>query len=419
MPDVDETLRRRLRQMGVTQGLAGLKSDAGPKQPRGRGARATLPGGERSVGDDVFWLDLRHYAGDFVHGTYALADLETVSEEALARLGVPDLGPRPAFLDTETTGLAGGAGTLAFEIGAGLWNGDSFDLHLLLMRDPDEEGAALTYLTEVLSKATGIVTFNGRGFDLPILETRYVLNRMPPVPLALPHLDLLTTARQLWRDHLASRRLGVLEEEILGVRRTEQDLDSGLIPWMYRQYLETGDPADMVRVLYHNEIDVLSLVSLLVHVARMVVTPQDMALAAAEWVGVGRVYDKVGDEPAAIDAWQVALSGDPGELASDCAARVWGDVGRRYRRRRAWTEALAIWDAWEARLPGAVEPLVEKAKYHEWMTKELDQAMACTECALARAVAHPSGLRRFGTVAELQHRRDRLERKLARDRDQG
>jgi len=400
------------------KGLSGLKAGLSPEPARRPGsataAQSVLPGAEKSVGEGVFWLDLRHYDRTYTHGRYALSGLDNVPESALELLGVPDLGDRPAFLDTETTGLAGGAGTLAFLVGVGIWTGEGFDLHFIFMRDPDEEPAALAYLTEILSGATGLVTFNGRGFDVPLLETRYVMNRMAPTPLALPHLDLLTVARRLWRDHLPSRRLGELERHILEIVRTEQDLDSGLIPWMYRQYLATGDVRDMVRVLYHNEIDVLSLASLLVHAARMVEMPAEMALASAEWAGIGRLYDRAGREDEAFCAWQVALSGEIDELDATCAARLWHEMGVRFKRRKAWTEALAVWDTWIDRLPGDVVPLVEKAKYYEWTVRDLGEALACTEVALARAAAHPGGMRRFGALAELEHRQERLKRKLAR-----
>jgi len=175
---VDESLRRRLRKLGVVKGLSGLQAGLSPERGRrpesvGRPGSATpsqtvLPGAEKSVDEGVFWLDVRHYERAYTHGRYALSGLADVPEAALDLLGVPDLGDRPAFLDTETTGLAGGAGTLAFLVGVGIWTGEGFDLHFIFMRDPDEEPAALAYLTEILSGATGLVTFNGRGFDVPL-----------------------------------------------------------------------------------------------------------------------------------------------------------------------------------------------------------------------------------------------------------
>ncbi len=432
---MDDSLRRRLRKLGIVQGLGGLKpspvdqrvdADAAgdtadplrrpdarePGSIRLPGANR-LPGGVVQMPHGPFWLLRRTYPADFVHGRRAFGGLNDVPQEALGLFQVPDLGPRPAFLDTETTGLAGGAGTLAFLVGVGVWEGNALVLHLIFMRTPDEELAALSYLTGVLSGATGLVTFNGRGFDVPILETRYIMNRMAPTPLALPHLDLLTVARQLWRDHLASRRLGELETQILAVGRTEQDLDSALIPFLYRQYLETGDVSDMVRIFYHNEIDVLTLASLLIHVAGMVATPEGMALAAGEWAGVGRVFDKAGREDEAMAAWARALSDDGDALNPDSAARLRLEIGLRHKRREAWAEAMAIWDAWISSVPTATVPLVEKAKYYEWTAGSLEDALACTTEALGRAALLPRGSNRARVLEELHHREERLLRRLA------
>jgi uncharacterized protein len=421
--EMDDALRRRLRRLGVAQGLSGLKpspvdeqmrAETRPTQgaPVGAGRGTSLPGGVVQTPHGPFWLLRRSYPAAVVHGRHAFGDLGTVDARALALLRVSDLGAHPAFLDTETTGLAGGAGTLAFLVGAGVWEGDALVLHLIFMRSPEEELAALHYLTEVLSGATGLVTFNGRGFDVPILENRYILNRLPPAPLALPHLDLLTVARQLWRDHLPSRRLGVLETEVLGIQRTELDLDSGLIPYLYRQYLETGDPTDMRRVFYHNEIDVLSLASLLVHVAGMVTVPETLPLAPGEWIGVGRILDQAGREDEALAAWCRALAA-PADLPEACTSRTWAEIGLRHKRRGAWDEALATWDAWIAADPLAVVPLEEKAKYYEWTAQSLDLALQATEEALGRVTQWPVGARRREVLAALQHRAERLKRRLA------
>jgi uncharacterized protein len=417
---VDESLQQRLRKLGVVKGLAGLQSREDRAEPDPRQAPAPspateLPGEEVTNGRGTFWLMRRTYPATLLHGRHALGSLAQVPVRALELVGVPELGSRPAFLDTETTGLAGGTGTLAFLIGVGIWDGEHLVLDLIFMRRPDEEPAALSYLTELLSGATGLVTFNGRGFDVPILETRYILNRMAPLPLALPHLDLLTVARQLWRDHLASRALGELERHILKVVRTGQDIDSGLIPWLYREYLESGDTAEMTRIFYHNEIDVLSLASLLVHVARMVDAPDGMKLAPAEWAGIGRVYDRAGKEGDALAAWRRALSGETGELAESCASRLWEEMGMRCKRRQAWDEALGIWEAWIAGIPSAATPLIEEAKYYEWAVRDFQRALDCTERALRRVERWPSGMKRYRALAELRHRYERLVRRLVLD----
>jgi hypothetical protein len=315
-------------------------------------------------------------------------------------------------LDTETTGLARGAGTLAFLIGVGVWEGETLTLHLVFLQDPAQEAGALRYVADVLDKATGLVTFNGRGFDVPILESRFILNRLPPRWSALPHLDLLSTARSLWRDHLASRRLIVLEEEILGITRDEEDVPSWMIPALYRQYLLDGDPSAMARVFYHNRVDVLTLVTLLVHVAGLVEAPESFAPAVGEWVGLGRIYQKAGHQARALAAWERAVGGDDGELEPDTATRVWREIGLHYKRGEDWPRALEVWQTWAAQLPWDIEPFVERAKYYEWKLQDYATALAETERALQRARAYPKGRRRLHCLAALQHRRERLLRKI-------
>lgn len=410
---MNDNLRRRLRRLGVVKGFRDI-AERPARAPAPRKGRA-LPGAEITTEHGALWVERRTYPGEHRHGGYPLAALASLPADAPALLGAPELGARPAFLDTETTGLAGGAGTLAFLIGVGVWREDQLALHLIFMRDPAEEAAALRYLAEILGTATGLVTFNGLGFDAPILESRFVLNRLSPGWMALPHLDLLPVARQLWRDHLPSRRLIALEEEILSVARAETDLPSWMIPGLYRQYLRTGDAREMARIFYHNRVDVLSLVTLLAHTGRMLTAPHEMTLAAAEWAGVGRMYDRAAREDDAFAAWERALSGedDMEELESEAAARLWREMGLRYKRREAWSQALDIWQQWIDWQPDAVEPLVERAKYHEWTMHDLPAALAATQEALRRAERHPQGMRRRRTLAELRHRRERLERKLA------
>lgn len=412
---MNDHLYRRLQQLGVVKGFRDLEAQPDRRQDTRADATESvgLPGTCVQTPHGSLWVDRKTYPSDFQHGRYALRHLGTMPDRGLELIECPELGTHPAFIDTETTGLAGGTGTLAFLIGVGVWDAEALDLHLIFMRDPEDEFAALHYLETILTEASSLVTFNGRAFDVPILETRFVLNRIPPSCLTLPHLDLLPLARQLWRDHLTSRRLVVLEEELLDVVRSEEDLPSSLIPYLYRQYLETGDPTEMARVFYHNRIDVLSLATLLWHSLRIVTEPETCDLSAGEWAGVGRIYDRIGWETRALDAWQLAVSGDVGDIADDSAERLWQEIGTRYKRAEAWDEANAIWKTWTKRIPLAVFPLVEQAKYYEWVTKDLNEALTRTEQALERAQAWQTDHKQQKTVTALRHREARLRRKLA------
>jgi hypothetical protein len=404
--------------MGVVKGLRSttVEGAAASKthKPQGRASSIPLPGGLIETPYGEVWVERCHYPAETRQGAYVLRELAAVSEEAHTLLGVPDLGPRPAFLDTETTGLARGAGTLAFLIGVGVWEGEALTLHLVFLQDPAQEAGALRYVADVLDKASGLVTFNGLGFDVPILESRFILNRLPPRWSTLPHLDLLSTARSLWRDHLSSRRLIVLEDEILEIVRDEEDVPSWMIPALYRQYLAEGETSEMARVFYHNRVDVLSLVSLLVHVARLVEAPESLTPAAAEWVGLGRIYQKAGHQARALAAWERAVAGEDGELEPDTATRVWREIGLYYKRDEDWSRALEVWQAWAAQLPWDIEPFVERAKYYEWKARDCSAALVETERALRRARAYPHGRQRLRCLATLQHRRERLLAKIDR-----
>jgi hypothetical protein len=184
-----------------------------------------------------------------------------------------------------------------------------------------------------------------------------------------------------------------------------------MIPAAYRRYLKTGATGEMRCIFYHNEIDILSLVTLLTHTARLVTQPEASEPAAGEWVGIGRVYETAEQHTQAEAAWRCALDADT--LPDDVAARLWRDLGLRPKRAEQWEAALEIWQQWAKRQPHAVEPLVEQAKYFEWRAKDLEKALEATQRALARVETWPQGRQRWRESAELQHREERLQRKLS------
>jgi hypothetical protein len=207
-------------------------------------------------------------------------------------------------LDTETTGLGTAAGTLAFLVGLGRWDGRRFTIEQLLLPDHPDEPAFLAALEAVIPEGAWLVTYNGRGFDWPLLATRYRLHRGPP-PVLAGHLDLLPIARQLWRHRLEDARLPTVEAGVLGIRRGD-DLPGALIPARYFEYLRTGRPEPLRAVLRHNAQDVVSLGLLLAHLA-------------------GRLADP-----------DARHREHPGDVAA---------LGRAYARRRRFDEALACCDA--------------------------------------------------------------------------
>ena len=177
------------------------------------------------------------------HGSVEISDLFNLPQDHLAGLadeGFPvcDVG-RWAFLDTETTGLAGGSGTYAFLVGVGRITEDGFRVKQFFMRDFSEEASLLDALAQHLADFDVLVTYNGRAYDQPLLETRYRMSRARPPFASLAHLDLLFGARRLWKLRYESCRLVELENQILGVERVG-DVPGALIPYVYFEYVRTG-----------------------------------------------------------------------------------------------------------------------------------------------------------------------------------
>ena len=254
-----EDLRRRLRELGVVKGVRELQArESGPTyaiEDLVSGQFHTTSRGQCFVAEESFPLD-------YLHGDLPLSAFIELSPQAVARLeqdervtGV-DL-EKVCFLDTETTGLSGGTGTMAFIVGLGFYTGEGFRLQQYFLRDPGDEPAMIEALAECLPAFEALVSFNGRAFDVPIIENRFILARAVPHLQDKIHVDLLHPARRLWRYGLSSCALTALERAVLGVRRQQADVPSGVIPLLYRDYLRTGDARDMERVLYHNKVDIL------------------------------------------------------------------------------------------------------------------------------------------------------------------
>jgi hypothetical protein len=168
-----------------------------------------------------------------------------------------------AVIDTETTGLMGGAGTLAFLVGVGRWTPDGFQIRQFFLRDPGDEYTLLHLLSQELDGRSGLISYNGKSYDLPLLRNRFVLNRLQP-PEYLPHLDLLHTVRRLWRHRWERCDLQSCERYLLGFRR-EGDIPGHQIPELYFQFLRDKDASALKRVFQHNVMDILTLINVATH----------------------------------------------------------------------------------------------------------------------------------------------------------
>jgi uncharacterized protein YprB with RNaseH-like and TPR domain len=354
---------------------------------------------------------------DHVHGTRKIGDLlQHPSQLAGEIVGQAELGESSleqlVFLDTETTGLAGGAGTLVFLVGVGAFIDGQFRLHQYFLRDPAEEAALLYALQEDLESARGFVTFNGRAFDVPLVEMRYVIGLQRQWALSSwPHFDLLFPARRLWQGVLPDCTLSTLEREICGVDRTGEDVPGAEIPALYMEYLRTGDAAQMHRVVYHNEIDVLSLVSLATQILGRYTPGVVAKLSAPEALAVARWHQQRGRSGDANEAFTQARS--TGKRSVRIEAIRYQTI--HLKRDGRHPEALEAWRTWCEISPEDPRPCIELAKYYEWKVKDLEQALAWAESALVSLTHWRDDWRREQAWNEIAHRMKRLARKLGRE----
>jgi hypothetical protein len=413
----NSSLRDQLRRLGLQRGVQGVKSPP----PRRQALEQLLPGEVVSTACGSIYLHREEYPLETRQGIHSLARLLDVSSEAPARLARDarlaglDLS-RFAFLDTETTGLAGGTGTYAFLVGVGVFEGDTFVIHQFFMRDLHEEPAQLQALSELLGRVDALVTFNGKQFDLPLLETRYIMARQPSRLRELPHLDLLPPARRLWAHRLESCALSSLEAEILGVRRVQADVPGWLIPSLYLDYLRSGDAREIVRVFYHNVQDILSLVTLAAHQCDLVAMPlpSPSNVPGEDLYGVGRILQDLGELDRAEAAFTQAAQFCSLPQVQEMTMRELAYLLKRQGRR---SEAVPWWQQLAQNLD-AVYACEELAKYYEWHALDLPLAIVWTQQGIALAQRWtpgsrfwPGRTRQRETLTELHHRLARLQRK--------
>jgi len=308
------------------------------------------------------------------------------------------------FLDIETTGLSRSAGTLAVVIGVGRYVGTAdgathLEVDQLLLRDPGREAPILERLQRYLAQARALVTFNGRGFDVPVLRNRAVLCRTP-LALDSPHLDLLPVCRRLFRPRLLNCRLGTLEQQLLRFHR-HGDLDGAEVPRIYADYLRTGRTEELGWVLEHNRLDVAVLAALLVRVSLHVVEPLQWAEDAEELLATGRLHLLHGDVTLGRACLERGL-----ELTRrhTTRRRLLAQLASHHRRSGELARARELWERCRVEFPEENAPWVELAKYHEHVSKDLGQALA-----LAEQAPHQSS-------DEHQRRLERLRRRLERGR---
>lgn len=404
------SLSDKLKSLGVSIGTDGIeKTRKSPKYPIERivqhGDEISTPLGQTFVISENYADDPRRKDLPLQFSA-SLSNLSIWLGDANLLLRKPESF---VFLDTETSGLAGGTGTYAFLIGIGKFTGDGFHLTQFFMRDPYEEPAQLAALQQALDGCEVLVTYNGKSFDVPLLNSRFVVNGEPPPLNSYTHIDLLHIARKIWRDRLESRSLGSIETNILDLPRTGEDIPGWMVPTIYFDYIKSGDARPIKNVLYHNAMDIISLASLLNHVSTMLDDPHGgMVEHGIDFIAMAKIYEDMGEYHAAAECFERGLNFDLPENIRNQAFYRWSIMEKR---RDNIEQSISLWRT--AAGFNEIYAHEELAKVFEHRTKEYSQAIHWTELAL-EVISSPEFpvIDRELWKPRLEHRLNRLQRKM-------
>ncbi len=312
---------------------------------------------------------------------------------------------KSVFLDIETTGLSGGTGTWAFLIGLGMLEQDHFLLRQYFLRRPTEERSILSHFAAEADQYQTMITFNGKLFDLPLIQTRQLLAGFKQT-VPIQHLDLLQCARTLWKKRLASRSLRSIEESLLGLRRFG-DIPGAEIPAVYFDYLRRGKTAQLKQVFHHNVLDILSMVTLLERVSCL--GAGEKIEHPAEALALGKLCLEAGRAAEGLEHLKAAAVTGSNAAAEEAALAL----ALYHKRAGRWPQAVEIWQ----RMAAADQPnpaaLIALAKYYEHQAGEYKKALDLTVTALEMIKPNTFQQPASGELSKeaLLHRKARLLRK--------
>ena len=408
-PSIENTWSRLQREAGLStkeklECLIRLTGGAAESRPKKPDPIEPEPRRALQVFENVYPPETRY-------GKLKIADALAVGGEVLRYLSrdeaFRDLDlSTTVFLDLETTGLAGGTGTIPFLVGLGYFRERTFAVAQYFLGDPSEESRMLQELSRFFAEMNfkSVLTYNGKAFDLPLLETRFILQRKSLSLTGLPHLDFLFAARTLWKHKHDSCRLFHLAQRVIEAPRDE-DIPGAEIPYRYFDYLRTGDFSLIEPILYHNQEDILSLLGLVISGANLF-SEEDLGGEAApdplDLVGVGKVFASVGEAVRSTRLFERALVG---RLPTEVALSVVRKLSAQLKKNADWEKAVALWRDGSA--ADQVFCYRELAVYYEHKARNLPEAKRVTEEGLARALERSSVER-----ADFEKRLARLDAKI-------
>ena len=348
------------------------------------------------------------------YGKIPIAGGLKISGEVLALLSrdrsFADLDLSTAlFLDLETTGLSGGVGVIPFLVGLGYFRDDRFRISQFFLGDLAEEERLIRELEQFFAQLDfrSVVTFNGKAFDLPLLETRFILHRKVLPLSGLPHLDFLFSARSLWSHKHESCRLYHLAQQILEADR-EEDIPSAEIPHRYFEFLRTGEYSLIEPILYHNQEDLLSLLGVVISGAAVFSEEKEdepeLAADAMDLFGAAKLLERTGESERSARFMRRALEG---RLSEEIAVLAKMKLASHFKKNRDWAKAISLWQE----MTPLNQPTCyrELAIYYEHREGDYEKARQAAEGGLTAATGTSRSLEK-----DFSHRLERLKNKIER-----
>lgn len=348
------------------------------------------------------------------HGNIEIASLLTKPSALLAAISLDQIPEKInlkniLFLDTETSGVSGGSGMFAFLVGLGYFTEDGFRIQQFFLDDIKNEGALLYELNRVLENHEIIITYNGKTFDAPLLESRFIFHRFKTTLTSRLHLDLLHCARRIWRRCLPDCTLTTIESQILKHQRTA-DVPSYLIPQIYFDYLQERDLRALRPVFYHNREDVLAMMAILARLLDLVENPHQSENAWEIW-SLAKMFENRLQYERAIELYAVLQNSSERHLRREALVRT----AFNYKRLEKWAQAAEMWERYLSSESYHPLPYIELAKHYEHRQRELAMAKKLVDKALAELnVMLELGRKRDWLIYkdDLEYRRQRIIRKL-------
>ncbi len=398
-------LRDKLRQMGAVEPVKHHMQASESDLER------IIPGEVKENDAGQYYRVSRSWQLDESHGCIKLDSFVSAKSNAFAlaakdaTLGSMDLR-KALFIDTETTGLAGGAGTVPFLVGLGWIEGDVFRVEQYFMRDYHEERAVLLAIRERALQCNWLVSYNGKSYDLNLLATRYIMHREETPFNAMPHWDLLHSSRRFWRLRLRDCSLGSVEEHILAFKRTD-DVPGYMIPQIYFDYLRDKKTLRLEPVFSHNQLDIVSLLALAGVLGKLVSKPEEAISYGEDWLALARLYEDRSEWERAAEAY--AFGVDMG-LSDHLEREARWHSSLALKRAGKWEEALELWRLLSRNGAMGVAPYEEAAKYFEHRVNNYEKARITVVSALKRLDLR----RELGRAIKDVDARERLNYRLAR-----